>query len=160
MPMEINEKIKLRRKKNGLTDLEVAAQVGLTIHEYCDVEWHPDEIFTVTELREVKKLCEVLQLEFLDLFDMVCAFCDESKPFPQEYLLPRNELLRTTRTRIGLSAEELGDRIGFEEVAIIQMERDPDYLETWSIDLIKALSNETGVPLQVLLNVKCRKCRR
>ncbi len=158
--MNVNEKIKARREELGLKDSEIAKQISLSWNEYFDIELHQDEIFEVVELRRVKKLCQVLNFDFSDLFEMKCPFCEEGKQYPKDYSLPRNELIHKRRTEKGLSASELGDRIGFEETAVNDMEKDPNYLETWAIDYIKDLSRVIDVPLQILLDIKCAKCDR
>jgi DNA-binding XRE family transcriptional regulator len=156
--MDVNEKIKRRRKELGLSDTEVANKVGLSIHEYGDVEQHADEIFAVVELLRVKEICQMLKFDFFELFDMNCSFCREGNQHLESYSLPRNDLIRKRRIEMGLSVEELGDRIGFEETAVKDMEKDTDYLETWPINYVKDLSAITSVPFQILLNVKCAKC--
>lgn len=158
--MDVNKKIKVRRKELGLSDTEVAYKVGLSIYEYGDVEQHAHEIFRVTELRRVKEICQLLNYDFFELFDMKCFFCEEGKKYLEDYSLLRNELIHKRRMETGLSAEELGDRIGFEGTAVNEMEKDSEFLEKWPIDYIKDLSDVINVPLQVLLNVKCKKCGR
>ena len=158
--MDPNEKIKARRQEFGLTVVEVAKKVGLSIHDYGDIEMQVNEVFLYPELKYVKKICEVLKFNFFELFDMHCPFCEEGKQYLKDYSLPRSELIQKRRTEMGLSTSELGDDIGFEESAINDMEKDPNYLETWPIDYIKDLSRVIDVPLQILLNVKCAKCAR
>jgi len=158
--MNVNEKIKARRQELALTAATVAKQANLSIHEYGDIEQHDHEIYDVAQLRAVKKICEVLQADFLALFDMKCAFCEVGIEYLANYSLPRNELLRKRRTELGISQKELGDRVGFYEVEVQNLESKPDHLETWVIENIKELSTVSNVPLQILLNVKCKKCGR
>ncbi len=158
--MNVNEKIKARREELGLKDSEIAKQISLTWNEYFDIELHQHEILQVVELRRVKTLCQVLNFEFSELFEMRCHFCEEGKQYLKDYSLPRNELIHKRRTEMGLSASELGDQIGFEEAAVNDMEKDQNYLETWAIDYIRDLSRVIDVPLQILLNIKCAKCGR
>jgi len=160
MTLDVTEKVKARRQDSGLKEADVAKKTGLSVYEYRDIEQHANEIFTVTELHQVKKLCEVLNFDFADLFEIRCAFCEEGQPYLQDYSLPRNELIRKRREEMGLSREEMGDRVGFYESEIENLETNPDHLETWPMDFIKDLSNEINAPLQVLLNVKCKKCGR
>lgn len=158
--MNANKKIKVRREKAGLTHAETAKQVGLSWNEYFDVELYDYEIFKVTELYQVKKICEVLKFDFFELFDMRCAFCEEGKQYLEDYSLPRNELIHKRRIKLCLSGEEFGDRIGFYEVEVQNLENKPDHLETWVIENIKVLSAVISVPFQILFNVKCKKCGR
>lgn len=160
MITDVTEKIKLRRKEFGLSDIDVSKSAGLSIHEYGDLEQHADEIFTVTEFHKVKKLLQVLKLDFFELTETGCAFCDEGHPYVKDYSLPRHELICKKRDDIGISREELGDRLGFYEIEIENLESDPNQLDTWPIELIKNLSNEINVPLQILLNIKCKRCEK
>lgn len=118
------------------------------------------KFFSVTKLSQVKRLCQTLGLNILKLFDIPCAYCEQDKTFEQDYLLPRNILIRKKRIELDLSEEELGDRIGFESEAIHDMEHAPDYLDEWSFDYIKELASVLGVPIQILLAVKCIRCGR
>ena len=158
--MSVNERIALRRKELGLTDVETARRCGLSISEYDDIERYAEEIFELVPLHSVKRLCDVLQVDFFDLFEIPCAFCEGGKSFVEEYRLPRSEVIRKRREAKGWSADELGDRVGFYEVEIHKLEQEQGHLESWRLDSIKELAAEIEVPLQVLLGVKCRKCGR
>ena len=160
MNQEINEQIAQRREALGMSDTYVSSKIGVTIGEYFDIETSPDEIYTVTYLREVKLLLDLLSLDFFELFEIKCAFCDLKKPFIPDYLLPRNELIKKTRIAKKMSAEELGDRLGFYEIAITNMEKDKDFLEEWVIENITNLANELDIPIQILVEIKCKKCGR
>jgi DNA-binding XRE family transcriptional regulator len=160
MDQKINEKITQKRENLGMSDTYVSSKIGITIDEYFDIETYPDEIFTVTSLREVKSLLNLLSLDFFELFEIECAFCDQKKPFLEEYLLPRNELVKKRRLAKRMSTEELGDRIGFYEIAISNMEKDENFLEGWVIENITNLANELDIPIQILLGVKCKRCDR
>ncbi len=158
--MRVHEKITKRRNELGISVRDAARGIGVSLEEYNDIEGHADEISTVTHLSEVKQLCALLKCEFLDLFGMRCDFCTKSLRSDEELLLPRNELIRRRRELRGLSAFELADRLGCSEVAVEEMEGDEDFLESWSIDLIRNLAREIRVPLQILLKVRCKKCDR
>jgi hypothetical protein len=158
MNQKINEKITQKRQNLGLSDTYVSSKIGITIDEYFDIETYPDEIFTVTILREVKSLLNLLTLDFFELFEIECAFCDLKKFFNSEYLLSRNELIKKKRLAKSISPKELGDRLGFYEVAIAKMEKDENFLEGWVIENIANLANELDIPFQILIGVKCKRC--
>jgi len=67
-------------------------------------------------------------------------------------------MIRARRANLGLTQDQLGDLIGFETVAIVNMEKDPDFLESWSGELIVELAGYLEVPAQVLLGVRYSKC--
>ncbi len=158
--MDINQEIKRRREEIGLTDTEAASQVGLSIHEYTDIEQHADEIFTLVKLNTIKRICELLQLDIFDLFKMQCAFCEGNIQYLPCYSTPRNRLIRKRRLELGITEEELGERLGFEATAISNMERAPHFLETWPFNFIKELSTIINVPIQILMGIGCKKCGR
>jgi transcriptional regulator with XRE-family HTH domain len=152
--------IKAARERLGLTLDDTATQSGLSWNEYFDVELHGDEAFTVVHLRHLKKLCEVLQLGLLNLFGIECAFCGRHEQAAAVPPVPRDKLIRTRREAFGLTQDQVGDLIGFETVAIVDMEKDPDFLERWSVELIVELAGYLELPVQVLLGVRCSKCGR
>jgi DNA-binding XRE family transcriptional regulator len=160
MDQKINEKITQKRENLGMSDTFVSSKIGITIDEYFDIEAYPDEIFTVTSLREVKSLLNLLSLDFFELSEIQCAFCAQKKPFLEEYFLPRNELIKKKRLGKGMSPEELGDILGFYEITITNMEKDANFLEEWVIENIANLANELDIPIQILLGVKCKRCSR
>ena len=160
MKKNINDIIEKRRLELGYRDTEIAELIGLNICWYCDIEWHEDELKTTVYLGIVKKLFKVLKLDFFEMVDMKCAFCELHEPFEQDYLLPRNELIRKNRERLGMTRDELGVKVNFYEVAIENMERKRNFLEEWSIDDILILADALALPPQILFDVKCEHCRR
>jgi hypothetical protein len=154
----INKKIEARRLELGLSDVEVARQARLSIYEYGDIESHNYEVFLVTPLYHVKKLCSVLETDFFTLFDTSCAFCVEGMTHVDDFWLRRDSLIRKKRGALGLSAEELGDMIGFYETEIELIETYTAHLESWVIENIFKLSAQLVMPPQVLLDVQCLKC--
>jgi len=154
--MRANEKIKNRRLEVGLSEVEAAQRSGLSTDGYWDVELYDDEIFEVVNLKNVKQLCSVFELDPFELFELECAFC-AGAPFLQDYLLPRNEIVRRHRLANGWSTEVLGDKIGFYTQAIDDIETDPEYLDSWSVNLVRELASHLGAPPQILLGIKCNR---
>ena len=160
MKKNISDIIEKRRLELGLKDLDVADFIGVNIDYYCDIEWYDHEISTVALLQEAKKLFDILKLEFFEMVDMKCAFCELHKSIDQDYLLPRNKLIKKKRESLSLTRDGLGDHVGFSELAIEDMERNPNFLEEWSIDDILILAGVLAIPPQILFDVKCKKCHR
>lgn len=157
--MNVNEMLLAERTKLGLTNAEVARRAGLSLDEYRDLEQHADEAVRVLHLRNLRLLCAVLGLDPLDLLGITCAFCAGTAAD----LVPgggRHEVVRTRRVALGLSQEDLAEHIGFESGVVGDIERDPEYLEGWSAELVLSLARVLEVPPQVLLNVRCRRCGR
>lgn len=155
-----NQKIRKRRTELRLSDIVVAEKCGLSIHEYSDVEQHADEIMTAVPLKKVKQICDILSINLLDLLEIQCEYCLGKESYDSEHSLPLNRLISVTRTSMGISKDELADRLGFFIDAVDEMEEDENYLENWPIDIITNLSNELNLPIQILLGVRCDKCGR
>jgi transcriptional regulator with XRE-family HTH domain len=158
--MDINKRIESRRKALGLMEADAARASGLNINSYCDVEMYPDELQEAVALRSVKALCQVLNFDPLELLGIPCAFCDQKKPFTEEYNLPRNELIGRRRNTLGLSTDKLGERVNYNAIEIDRLEEDPVYIENWRLRDLYALAAVLQIPLQVLLHVRCTKCGR
>lgn len=154
----INEKIKARRLELGLRDVEVARQTRLSIYEYGDIESHAHEVFLVAPLYHVKKLCTALKMDFFMLFEQSCAFCEGGVPHMDDYWMRRSSLVRKKREALGLSAEELGDSVGFYGTEIELMETYTAHLESWVIENIFELATQLQIPPQVFLDIQCPKC--
>jgi transcriptional regulator with XRE-family HTH domain len=146
--MKINEKIVQRREEMGLSEKEVADKTGLGIYHYGDVEAYEHEVMQSLDLYEFKLVCQVLDLEPLDLLEGSKEKLDEILDSE-----PRNVLINRKRIELGLSEEELGERVGFYGDAIHEMERDAEYLESWCLEDIIVLANVLDIPKRVLLNL-------
>ncbi len=160
MKNRINKIVENRRKELGFKDTELADLIGLNIDWYCDIEWHEDELKTTVYLGIVKKLFEFLKLDFFEMVELKCAFCELDEAFERDYQLPRNELIKMRRKNLSLTREELGDKVGFYEIVVENMENEPDFLEKWVIVNILSLAQILSVPPQILFNVRCKKCHR
>ena len=144
MSVKPNELIKMQREKLALTEVDVAKQVGLSIHEYADIEQHEDELFTVTHLGEVRKLCDLLNIEICDLLGLDCSLVTGKHIKP-------NKLVHDKRISLELSKAQLADKIGFETLVIDQIENDAGFLEGWSFELIKELAMAINEPVENLI---------
>src|SRR6266545_1981642 len=112
--VSISEAIRKARERLNLSEAGVAARTGLSPNEYFDLENHDDEAVDVVHLREVKKVAGVLHLDLLGLFGIRCMVCEHPEPPTPDPHVTRNELVRRTREAMGLSQDDLGDRVGFE----------------------------------------------
>lgn len=155
-----HELITARRLALGISEVELAADCGIGIYAYGDIEQYRDELYEVAYIQDAKCLCDRLSLDIFDIFDMDCAFCADGAPYHDDYLLPRNELVRKKRLALGLSQDEVGDEIGFETIAVVNMENDLDFFEKWSFELVHNIALVLKVPDQVFLAIKCSECGR
>lgn len=145
--MGIASEITNRRNELGFTEDEVAKKVELSIYEYGDVEAYDDEALESLSLSKLKKLCEVLQLDIFTLFSIPQLDLNEL----QSWMRPRSEIVRHQRIKMGLSHEELGDRIGFFGYIVEEMEKEHQFFESWCLEEILNLSKEINVPPCVLI---------
>ena len=150
MTDEPNEIIRTRRLQLGLSDRFVSENAGLSIPDYVDIEQHVDELRKTLPLRNLRKLCAVLDLNILELIE---GKLDQSTPVitHKPCQTSRSELVRGRRAALGLSLHQLAERIGFEEYVVAELENDSDYLESWSIELIKNLAANIELPVRKLI---------
>ena len=155
--MVIAESIKARRLGLGLSAQEIASKSGLYLSEYRDAEECDKELHGVVKLSSLRKLCDLLALDILTLFEIPCPFCG-GKVYRSEYQQPRSALIQQMRGEKGWSLDEFSGRTGWYEPALRRVESEPDYLESADLSSIKALADALDTPMQVLLAIKCSKC--
>ena len=160
LPAPINEKIKTRRLELKLSEAAAAHQARLSIYEYGDIECYADEVFTSVPLYHVKKICTSLKIDFLAFLEIPCAFCSDKKDHSDDYWLRRNSLIKKRREIIGLSPEDLGNKVGFNSKEVDLIETYTAHLESWAIEKIFELAAQIQIPPQVLLDVQCQTCGR
>jgi DNA-binding XRE family transcriptional regulator len=61
------ERIRALRLKSGRTEQEIAGELGLTTHSYCDLEQHDEELETAVSIAQALKLANLLQTEVFTL---------------------------------------------------------------------------------------------
>lgn len=150
--MKTHETIQTRRLELGLSESEVASQTGISIHEYGDIEQYAEEFTSVLPLSAARRLCEVLGLDMLRLIGLDSGSTPNapvSQPISQ--LVPRNEQVSQGRNALGISRDQLAERLGFEEEILEKIESDPQFLETLPIELAIALAKELVLPPQFFL---------
>lgn len=157
---KINEKIKARRLALGLTDVSVAEELGVSIAAYIDIEGDESEILTLIPLNKVRKLCDILHLNCLELFGLSCAFCETNQNTYYEKN-GRDELIKTKRLEKGLTTEDLADRVGYYGASIEAIEAgDTNHLDSWVFEEVLDLAKNLDLPPQLLLGFKCSRCGR
>ena len=142
----------------GLSDTDIVEKTNISICEFGDIEAYPDELVTVTFLKEVKELCVILKFDVFELFGISSHYPlkNEGETNHIDHTLPRHKLIKKKREELGLSQEELGDNLGFYTIAIEEMEKDEEFLERWTMELIIKLAKELKLSLNSLIiwNVK------
>lgn len=158
--MPRNVYLRGRRLALGLSDVNLANVLDITVESYDDLEGYADELNTVLPVSRARLLATALNTSLLELYGLPCAFCTEDRPYLDFYLLKRNEIIRQARRNLKLSEAELSGRVGVKVTAIQQLEERPDYIEDWVLDDIFPLAKELSLPLQLALGAKCLKCNR
>jgi transcriptional regulator with XRE-family HTH domain len=149
--MKPHDRIRVARDRLGLSVNDVALKAGVEIPAYRDVEIYEDEAFSVVPLGDLRSICRVLELDLLAMFE-VADLADGSNGLAGDLVhLRRNELIQRRRTELGLTREQLGDLIGFETIAVEQMEQEPDFIEQWPLELIETLAAALSVSPRVLI---------
>jgi transcriptional regulator with XRE-family HTH domain len=146
-----NEVIRRARTLLGLSEAEAARRSGLSVSEYFDLELHEDEALTVVRLDKLKLLCRALNLDLLDLLSIEHGDVQVPEAVSAQRTARRSDLIRSRRTALGMSKEDLGERLGFDTSVVALLETDPDYLEGWSAELVLDLSEAIGVAPQCLV---------
>jgi transcriptional regulator with XRE-family HTH domain len=61
------ERIRALRLEAGRTEQELASELGLTIHSYCDLEQHDEELESAVSIAQALKLANLLHTNLLAL---------------------------------------------------------------------------------------------
>ena len=164
---EMADRLGLDNRKLGARARVAPERVAYALENDIDLE-------AVLSVGEVKRILEVLDMDFLELFNLPCAFCRQAdRHFVELQSLPRDMLIARRREELGLSQEELLAKLGITEWFRRNSERTwaqsrmrlwrtieerPDSLDDLSLDQIRLLNRVLLLPLQLLLGVRCTKC--
>jgi len=122
----------------GLSEKEVAHRLGIGLDSYWDLEFHDDEIFTVVSLKTLEQLGRVLQVE-----PRVLLLGPEAERFQETVTFAEiSTRLANQLTERGLTADQLGDIIGWDIVKIL---RDPNALWDYYVDTLFDISKSLGI---------------
>lgn len=135
-------RIKARRLELGLSDKDVSDQVGIGQYSYGDIEFHDDEFITQISLGEAKRVCAVLGLDLNKLLAI------EKSSSGSEL---RNELLHHRRIELGVSVQDLSDKIGFYPEVIEKIEKDANGVDDLPIEVVNDIAKLLELPLEKLL---------
>ena len=156
--MRAHELIRQARERAGLSAEEVAARVGLSAPEYIDVETHPDEFIEVIAVSEARALCDELGLQLAEVVAGEPLEANLStKPHADRTMVPRDVRIRQKREALGISVAELAFAIGFEDVAVENIEADEQYLDSLPIAVVAELAWKLSLPLTCLILATERK---
>jgi transcriptional regulator with XRE-family HTH domain len=134
--------IRERRLELGLSDVDVAKKLGLTIHEYGDIEQHDHELIEVVSIGTTHRLCDLLGLSLQQVFkissvDEASHLFDGKRP---------GELVMQRREQKGYSVSDLAQRVGFDETTIESLETIPSFGNSLPVFLLNDIETELGLP--------------
>jgi transcriptional regulator with XRE-family HTH domain len=112
----------------GLTDVEVAQRIGMSVSSYRDVEARDEETFTVVSLGSLARLGQELKLSPSTLL------FGGREPQEGERNVTLDEVSRRLRDRLAasdLSVHDFGERIGWDVDKVLS---DPEAL--WDFNLV------------------------
>lgn len=145
MHMTINlqpqDLVRERRNQLGYLDTEVAAKMGVSISQYCELEEERDEFYMVVPLAKIAVLCHLLKIDINEIYGF--------KPCQFEFLT--DSFIQHKRLTKGLTAEELSERVGIAEESIHELEKNPHSIGNWVMDPLLQLSIELNTQPACLL---------
>jgi transcriptional regulator with XRE-family HTH domain len=141
--MTPNMIIRARRRHLGLSDTEVAQEAGLSIYEYGDIEQHADEVAAVTPLHNLRRLCTVLGITLFEIFGI--------EPPQHGTSASRAELIRRRMSEMGMTDEDLAEKLGYETVVVTALQSDEELLEQYPLKFALDVAQTIEVPIQSLL---------
>src|SRR5437899_777466 len=102
--------IRDRRLELGLSDVDVADKLGLTVSGLGDIELHDDELETAVPLGTVRRLCSLLGLPLRQVLKMPVGEASRGSEGQRP-----GEIVRRRREQSGYSQLDLAERVGFDE---------------------------------------------
>ena len=117
--MTPNEIIRERREALKIKIADVAEAASLTPAAYRDVESYEDEACSVVRLRSLRAICRKLDLDALSLCSVECALCKNVASI-ESFRQPRHQLISQRRLTLGLSRDDLADRVGQIDRAVLR----------------------------------------
>jgi transcriptional regulator with XRE-family HTH domain len=136
------ERIQALRLKSGRTEQELAIELGLTIHSYCDLEQHDEELESAVSIAQALKLANLLHTELLALLG------ETEIPVKMPIARVRSAL----NAQLGNSAEAkelMEDTINWDLGPFL--EGSDEWTTVYTIDFVRQLAIAIEVDWQVLL---------
>jgi transcriptional regulator with XRE-family HTH domain len=163
-----------RADELGIDSRELAARANVDQRRAADGLENDIDLEAVLTVGEVKRMLQALDLDFLTVFRIPCAFCKRGdQQFAELRPLPRNALVARRREQLGLSQEDLLVKLKITEwfqensgrpwaqkrMALWRaIEEGPDSLDDLSLDQVRLLNRVLLLPVQLLLGVRCGTC--
>jgi transcriptional regulator with XRE-family HTH domain len=136
------ERIQVLRLSSGRTEQELASELGLTIHSYCDLEQHDEELESAVSIAQALKLASLLHTDLLPLLG------ETDVPVKMPIARVRSAL----NAQLGNSAEArevMEDTINWDLGPFL--EGSEEWTTVYTIDFLRQLAIAIEVDWQVLL---------
>jgi hypothetical protein len=103
-----HETLRKRRTEAGMDEMRASFLLGLSVHEYDDLESHDGEWKTVTQLYVVLFACRLFGIDLMKFVPAQAGIAVHQVGWP-------GDIIRERRTQMGLSGPDFADRCGFTE---------------------------------------------
>lgn len=136
------ERIQALRVKLGRTEQELASELGITVHSYCDLEQHDEELESAVSIAQALKLAKLFDMELLTLLG------ETEIPVKMPIARVRSAL----SAQLGNSAEAkelMEDTINWDLGPFL--EGSEEWTTVYTIDFVRQLARAIEVDWQVLL---------
>jgi transcriptional regulator with XRE-family HTH domain len=136
------DRIQEARLKSGRSEQELASALGLTLHAYCDLEQHDDELQSSVSIAQAVKLADLLQADLLALLG------ETEIPVKMPIARVRSAL----NAQLGKSAEAkelMEDTLNWDLGPFL--DGSEEWMTVYTIDFVKQLATTIEVDWQVLL---------
>jgi transcriptional regulator with XRE-family HTH domain len=136
------ERILALRLKSGRTELELASELGLTIHSYSDLEQHDGELESSVSIAQALKLAKLLHTDLLALLG------ETEIPVKMPIARVRSAL----NAQLGKSAEAkelMEDTLNWDLGPFL--EGSDEWTTVYTIEFVRQLATAIEVDWQVLL---------
>jgi transcriptional regulator with XRE-family HTH domain len=136
------ERIHALRVKSRRTEQELASGLGLTIHSYCDLEQHDEELESAVSIAQALKLASLLQTDLLTILG--------ETEIPVKMPIARvRSALNAQLGNSGEAKELMEDTINWDLGPFL--EGSEEWTTVYTIDFVRQLATAIEVDWQVLL---------
>jgi transcriptional regulator with XRE-family HTH domain len=136
------ERIQALRLKSGRNEQDLAGELGLTIHSYCDLEQHDEELESAVSIAQALKLAKLLNTDLLTLLG--------EAEIPVK--MPIARVRAALNAQLGNSAEAkelMEDTLNWDLGPFL--EGSEEWTTVYTIDFLRQLATAIEVDWQVLL---------
>ena len=134
----VAERFREARERLGLTQADVAEQLGIQVSSYWDIEFHDDEAFDCFSLAELRQIATILKTP-LEVLLFGNGFNGSTSGTSPSMIAER---LRVLAGSEGLTIDELGDRLGWDLTPIMA---DPEAIDQFNLAGLSDLCAAIGV---------------